>query len=108
MHGCVFLDSLDLPLDRLSVGWRLDSEGGCLVADQHADEADDTERHENADEHGGTAPQPHSAEQVHEWRQDERQNDGERDWDQNVLSDVKRSDDDGGDGNRQEAPDFGS
>ena len=83
-------------------------ESGCLVPDQHADEADGAQGHEDTDENGGTAPQPEPAEQIHERRQNEGQDHRERDWNQNVLRDIERSDDDGGDGECEETPDLGS
>ena len=88
------LDSLNLALDGLDVMRNIGREARGLRAEQGANKADSSQREEHTHCDGYPSPQTYAPKQINKGRKDKRQQDGQGNWDQDVLSNVQRRHDD--------------
>ena len=81
-------------------------QGGGLTPEQRADHTDGSQRDEHTQRDGGGPPQSDPPKEINKRREDEGQQDGQRNGDEDVLSDVQRRDDDRPDGERDQSPEL--
>ena len=81
-------------------------QGGGLTPEQRADQADGSQRDEHTQRDRGGPPQSDPPKDINKRREDEGQQDGQRNGDEDVLSDVQRRNDDRPHGDRDQSPEL--